>query len=188
MELKLNSFTTKILIILSYLIFLSGCDKLDFMSSEKHYNCLGTIENGLIKNIFTRQPTEIIKNNITITFKERDVILKGDGSQFEFISKLKNCSDKKDSEINFYRTCETLNQQLERLQNLYKEDTKKIEEQKNYDDNHFVRGTFNKINNTLSLYRNDNSCYDIEKQKKNKTEFCGIYSESILKCEEVKIH
>lgn len=169
----------KLILFITPLVFVTSCDKFQLINKKPIYlSCVGTIDKGLMGNEIKYKSTEMIKSNITLTISKKNIDIKGDGTQIEFLSDKTICSE--DEEIKFNsNNCESTTKQIERLTKLYK-DTNKIVEQKDFEDQHKVFGIYNKINKSLFIFREDSTCKENSYSKS-----CGLYSEGKYQCEKV---
>lgn len=159
-------------------VILVGC------SQESYYSCNGTMENGIIKSMtpYLQQPTSKKNVNITLTIKNDEVYLGGDKSYIEVLGRGYIWKDQKNSEIFFTSTpYEDMGKQYERLHKLYPNESE-FREQLDWENNHSSGGTLNKINKTLTLFKNDNTCY----KRESVVDGCGLYTKGVFTCSEVK--
>ena len=165
-----------LLIFVTFILF--GCSK------ETYYSCQGVIENGTIQSTspYLYKTTEKKNVNITLTVKDKEVYPGGDKSYLDIFSRGYIWEDKNKGEIFFTSTpYEDIGKQYERLHKLYPNENE-FREKLDWENNHSSGGTLNKINKTLTLFKNDNTCYKPERIDGN----CGFYSKGNFMCSEVK--
>lgn len=168
----------RLMMVLILGLFLSACSRIDAV-----YSCHGSMEHGLLRTEGMNEKTDVVNVNITMTLKKDEVVLGGDESQYEFVSKGYLLESHDQNILRFGSDpYEDFNKRSIRLRQVFM-NQKDLERYLSFEKNHYSTGEFNKEKNALSLAAYDNHCY---KNQRNGKGYCGLYSKGDLKCEQVR--